>query len=361
MLRRFQNVEILTKALIDIHSAPTKQHHNVKKQAEQIRFCLLQAGEYQKAAEQVGLGTKPVLLYYSVLSLALAQILLKGDGMVSLEKARGANAHHGLTFHRVDLPSQETSFKCLADAIWAKPMSVENVRKGTFELWHKYSREYPMVGMIEEIFVQGYKTSTSSVLFGEDDNRSRLIDESGLTFLDVITGLPHMLEWLNMNGIASNCIRAKITRRVENEEHETSIMFHPSRKNTLDELLDKFLIHPNSYELISVKELNNGLQFSAKGNKEKHPDFILPPGVSFTTNEIRFLSPKIPLNEFGLYYFGLFVLSNYSRYFPEVWMKDVESDSTLAHAVSTFLEFATWQIALLTASELGRHYFVQSG
>lgn len=95
-LRQFHNTEWVTEQLIRLHKVDKGQYNNVKKQAQQIKYCLIQAKEYYEAARIVSLATKPVLMYYCIMSLALAEILLKQDGRSSLDVARGDNAHHGL-------------------------------------------------------------------------------------------------------------------------------------------------------------------------------------------------------------------------------------------------------------------------
>lgn len=95
-LRKFQNADLVTKLLIELHNVPKKYHDDVRKQAQQIRYCLVQAREYFAAANSVTTATKPNLLYYGTMSLALAEILFKQSGASSLDKARDENRHHGL-------------------------------------------------------------------------------------------------------------------------------------------------------------------------------------------------------------------------------------------------------------------------
>jgi hypothetical protein len=78
-LRKFHHVPLVTSEIIREFDPPKSQINNVKKQATQIRQCLIQAREYRDAAAIVSLSTRPLLLYYSIMSLALAQILLKSD------------------------------------------------------------------------------------------------------------------------------------------------------------------------------------------------------------------------------------------------------------------------------------------
>jgi len=110
-LRRSQNVELVTQRLMHIHSVPTKHRENVRKQAAQIRYCLIQAREYFAAAATVTLATKPNLLYYGTMSLALAEILFKQTGDSSLDKARAENRHHGLTMTMGGFPKTPSLYE----------------------------------------------------------------------------------------------------------------------------------------------------------------------------------------------------------------------------------------------------------
>lgn len=135
-LSRFHNVSYTTQRLCEDHNIPTSQHKNAKKQAAQIRYCLVQAREYFQAANTVSISTKPVLLYYGLMSLALAEILLKQDGNSSLDLARGHHAHHGLDFRLSNTPPQELSLGDNAGKLRATPLRRGSERFGTFELWH---------------------------------------------------------------------------------------------------------------------------------------------------------------------------------------------------------------------------------
>jgi hypothetical protein len=71
-LRRFHNVDFVEERLFRLHGLPRSQRQNAKKQATQIRYCLVQAKEYFDAAERVSLATKPTLAYYCIMSLDAA-------------------------------------------------------------------------------------------------------------------------------------------------------------------------------------------------------------------------------------------------------------------------------------------------
>src|SRR5438093_94259 len=82
-LRKFHNVELIANKIQELQNAPETQRNNVKKQAQQLRYCMVQAREYFQAAEIVSIATKPNLMYYGAMSLALADILLKQSGLSS--------------------------------------------------------------------------------------------------------------------------------------------------------------------------------------------------------------------------------------------------------------------------------------
>jgi YaaC-like Protein len=79
-LRRFRNISEVEDRIIRLHQLGTRHRANAKKQATQLRHCLIQAQEYFDAATAVTLATKPVLYYYCIMSLALAEVLLKQSG-----------------------------------------------------------------------------------------------------------------------------------------------------------------------------------------------------------------------------------------------------------------------------------------
>src|ERR1700736_4712874 len=95
-ISQFKNIDYTTEVISRLHALPAEQKNNAKSQAEQIKYCLSQAKEYFDAASTVSLATRPVLLYYSVMSMALAEILLKQTGDSRLSKLREQHNCHGL-------------------------------------------------------------------------------------------------------------------------------------------------------------------------------------------------------------------------------------------------------------------------
>jgi len=122
-LKRFHNVAYVEDWICKLHELGAKDRPNAKKQASQIRYCLIQASEYFEAAAVTSLATKPNLLYYSAMSLALAEILLKQDGLSSLDKARAQHRHHGLELAISDLPKNVFALRDTAAGLRARPIT----------------------------------------------------------------------------------------------------------------------------------------------------------------------------------------------------------------------------------------------
>lgn len=147
-IRRFQNVDFVTEFLKDLHQIPLKYACDAKKQASQIRQCLIQGSEYFAAAKGVTIATKPVLYYYAIMSFALAEILIKQDGKSSLDKAREIHKHHGLHFKVSCFNDPKVPLGLSAAALSASPaQSGKDQRYGTFELWHQSARQLPVVAV----------------------------------------------------------------------------------------------------------------------------------------------------------------------------------------------------------------------
>ena len=99
LLRLFLDEHHAMEEIYRIHSLERpKQKENVRKQARQIGYCIRQAEEYFTASSDVGLPTRPLLLYYGAMSLSQALSLLKMDGKHSLDALRKERKHnhHGL-------------------------------------------------------------------------------------------------------------------------------------------------------------------------------------------------------------------------------------------------------------------------
>jgi hypothetical protein len=86
---------------------------------------------------------------------------------------------------------------------------------------------------------------------------------------------------------------------------------------------------------------------------------LVPDAAMINTEEWRMWTNKPPLSEFGYFYVALFLAGNYARYYPDLWLLDVERSSPLALAIEELCTIAEWRVPWLSLSELGRVLLVQ--
>jgi hypothetical protein len=117
--------------------------------------------------------------------------------------------------------------------------------------------------------------------------------------------------------------------------------------------------HPgDALERLEFREMPSGGIIQWSDTLETTMRLRLPNGTMWTADEVRFWPCEQPLNEFGFMYVALYIVGNYARYFPDLWMRDVERNSPLALAVEELLAMTARRMPLLSLSELSRIYFV---
>lgn len=357
-LRKFQNVELITEELVQLHNVPAKFRDDVKKQARQIRYCVIQAREYFAAAQAVSLATKPNLLYYGTMSLALAEILYKQSGDSSLDKARSEHRHHGLSMTAGGIPGG-ASLAISADALRALPLEIDGQRKGTFELWHRSSRESPIGGNLVTHFDSGHSTGFQNIYVAIDEAYPK-VPANGVTLKECFSCLPFMVEHVSNAGISTNFVRGTALANHwpgENWRRVTTVTIHPSP--LVADLIEGIKVEPSLVSFIDLTEIATGIQIQLTSDWiNGSAGMPLPPASMINTGEWRMWTNKPPLNEFGYFYVALFIAGNYARYFPDRWLYDAERSTPLALAIEELCSYADWRVPWLSLCELGRTLLV---
>lgn len=352
-LRKFQNIDIVIQDLIRTHSVPTKWHRNVRKQAQQLRYCLIQAREYFQAAQAVSLATKPNLLYYGTMSLALAEILFKQSGDSSLDKARDEHRHHGLQM-TVGGIGRDDNLANAADRFRALPIEINGARRGTFELWHQSAREDSAAGEVTRFSPSGGSTTGYDLMFHGQDQRLPSVPSEGLTLWQCLRSLPEMQDYLEGVGFESSTVRGSISSQVRLGDHWSntlSIILHPS--SLVDVVLEQMKVDANFVDRITCQEILGGAEIRiAQDWVSGTCGMNMPPAATHSVSELRYMYEIKCLNEFGLFYVALFILGNYARYFPDRWLSDIERTTELAMAVEVLCSIAQWRVPFLTLCEL---------
>jgi hypothetical protein len=348
-LRRFHNVSSAASLITELQQVPAREKDNVKKQAEQLRYCLQQAEEYCDAARAVSLATKPTLLYYSVMSLALAEILLKQSADSSLDKARDQHRHHGLTSTIQPTKGGVIALERVAGQMKAAPVIRGTDRLGTFELWHRSAREHPVAGLLHEPPLTSFRN-----LLGVHDDRMTLLPQGGLTLLDCFRSLPDLANTISLHGLEPYIVRGRVVLIIRGDLVELQVHFHPGSKSAWEACCERIAVRPGDMECMEVDYKENYGHIIFRYVRGSGVDARFPPAATMGTEDVRFCTKDFGLNEFGLIYVALFILGNYARYYPDKWIKDVERATPIAHVAQQFLELATERAPLLSLSELSR-------
>lgn len=359
-IRRFHNSVYCEKRLNDLHNVPKNKQQNIKKQARQIRQCLIQAEQYFSAANSVGPATRPVLIYYGILSFALAEILVKQNGCSSLDAARGENAHHGLDLRKDGNPSKKVALKDSAAALRAVPsVKPDSRRFGTFDLWHRTQRDAPTIGRVSRILENGTQESVQ-VIGVSSDERSSLVPLGGLTLLDCLCTLPHLARSLAVEGVVPKFARGQISREQYLDGKSIyKCALHPGSYDVISQVQGEFKFPPNLIDEVYYNEMPSGLIFEFRTYPKFEGGTVnLPSATQYRADEIFFFPSDPFMNEFGNIYYSMFIVGNYARYFPDEWMEDIEASSPLFHIVSELMEFALERVPLLVLNELTGIYHV---
>lgn len=313
--------------------------------------------EYYQSFNHATLLTKPTLLYYCIMYLAVAEFLFKGTGDVSLDKARAKHRHHGLIFSCDERLKSERRLDVSASLLSAKPMHSNGVRIGTFHLWHSFAREHPYIGSIRRV-TPNSSTTGHSIILNANSKKLSVVPETGVNFMKCLKNLPGSKGYIELNGIHSELARASIRADVDSVRDKFSItlILHPDTKEKLDKIYSKIEFHPNYFERLVIDEFESGLQLRFDSSSLGGANF--PIGFNSSGSEVLLCSDNDFINEFGLAYLGMFICGNFSRYYPDIWVKHLDEATPLALAIEDFTESASRRAPLLTLSELSRGLFV---
>lgn len=238
---QFENVDAVTETIIKLHAVPKKHHNNARNQATHIRYCLRQAREYSDAAQTVSLATRPVLLYYCAMSLALCEILLKQSGDSRLEKLREHHNCHGLELIVNGAVSPREDLVTTASQLRARAQFGATGARGTFEVWRKSSREMPLGGELEQIGPAGRTTGYYAIM-GSADSEPAPLPKAGLTLLDCLARLPGMDAFMREYERPLDLVRATVSQRLESGGPPVlTILVHPALEDRLERFSERLV------------------------------------------------------------------------------------------------------------------------
>ncbi|TIW28825.1 MAG: hypothetical protein E5V63_03735 [Mesorhizobium sp.] len=333
-----------------------RQRPNVKKQMEQLAYCLRQAYEFSQSSRSSGLSTKALQAYYSITALANAEVLWLGDGRDSID-ARPAKYHrHGLSLVQAD--SLEAS---------AAALDLDNDASltGLFGLWRGRARHCPHY-VNRDLETSGklgqsrYDISSSVMELSKIEMPQRPI-----SLTECFQHIPGLFNSLHSARIKPKIARGTIRDRLTFDQTGKAVSarsrstIHPCSDEILQPILKKFVFSSRLFESISIVDVQAGFVFTSDLTPEL---FDAPSGapeiIPDTVDNLYFMGDGDFLNEVGYFYVGLYILGMLSRYYPHTWMKEINRSSLLTILCDEFIDLSLVRAPLMTLGVLDSRVFI---
>lgn len=360
-LLEFANDEFTISRIEDLHGPITKKNQAAyKKQAKQIRLCLLQAQDYLESSQHSSLITSPNLIYYCAASLCSATMLLNGNGEKSLDHLRstGKSNSHGLSKRVISFNSSkgtnlldQVSLKIEKQGFFKEWYETIPTKEAQHSVYHAHQGDYGKISSIG-VFSQASYTSFEDLVHSE------------VTLLDLVKRIPDLefdLRRLGLNTVSSRIseevnIRGKIAKRTWN--------IHGCRtEDTLQSIISEFKIKKGSDNLnfekvVSDNKLSAHVSIKSEMDEDLH---YTSPEIRWTTDGRQFCYPgsfNVPeiVDCFG----ALYLLGMVCRYYPDIWISALDSHSLSSKIIETTVNVMRNKLPILALSLLSRDRIVIS-
>lgn len=359
LLRFFGDIPSVSNIIRSIHGIPKgKFDADVKKQARQIGYCIRQAEEYFHASSQVGLPTRPTLLYYGAVSLSQALVLLRQDGSRSMDALRKEqkHAHHGLDLVRgvAEKIRPTNGIETFLRSLQCNCHTENGVPWGQFTLFY---RSLVPCALYLQIEIRDYGKSTllrSDFTQGCADllPLDSLISKR-LVALDLIKSLPDMYFALTQLGIQPELCRGNvkcITIRYYKKGEDGNEQLEKT-KETWNFSLDGILPDQKDHLLAFYKKCNPNINLQAdlgsninlRWIRERAPSDEIGkdygPDIVDDINDRKFyiMRPEAYIPEPAAHFILLYCLGMLSRYYPDIWMRAIDENVQIAELTDSLL------------------------
>lgn len=361
----------------EIHGISNDQYsNNIKKQAEQIAYSIKQAEQYFEASANVGLATRPNLLYYGAVSLSRAVILLRNDGTFSYDALRKNNSHnhHGLEVDRGKLKNNNVhNVEEFLSRIQCSCLFKREAETGEWYPWGNFPLFY-------QSLIQGvFRVPIQEHVVGKHSHITRyhaqacadskdIAKLNGLNFdlLTIFKQLPDMYFYLLELGVVPELsrgnVKATIWNTVKEEAEKTTVT---NVKEVHDFFIDGLFQEQRDKLLKLYGEVNKDIKIVTDFGSNLHLRFereYVPP------KEFRVYFPDIVEDVHGKHFYitdidtylselasilvGLYMLSMLSRYYPDIWVRAIEKNVSIAEITDTFLNMVQRKFPNLILDQL---------
>ena len=354
-LFEFANIDLATDAIIARHGTPkdNSERQNYKKQAQQVRACVLQAKEYFDAAEASTLITSPNHAYYGAICLASMMMLVLGDGRSALDVLRrdSKNQHHGLQFSTGCNAKNAATGTVLIDET-----RVEILENGHFANW------YQALPRIEQIHVIHRRRQFSSEhrsflpIGGYEIPSFRSLVGRKIKIIDLLRYFPDLSAELYRARV--DVSRSKVTHEVEinvpqGRQGHVWYVHGAATPAEREAVLAGFEIEARCAEFMTCEVDESTLRAIIRVTwniREAVPIFRWPTPRDTMSRDTIYYADNVETPEFVDMYLVAYQLSMVSRYFPDIWMSCIESQCKAAKLIESAVELLKKKLPILALS-----------
>jgi len=295
------------------------------------------------------------------MALALADSLWHGDGTISLDARADYHKNHGLQFY-----SNSDATKGVVETLSAKPRTKDSKPVGTFGVWLLNAKNIPFI-MSAEIHYQGTNYCNNRLEIGA--NLGNIYDEDlpdqAITLLDCLKCAPELSEILQLYGYSNDLVRATVSSLVrvnlEKRQETISYIFHPASEEKIEKASGHFSFVPSMCPYVNAEKLTpSGLAVKLELPDNFSIQMKVPNGFSHSKDLTYFFTNDYNLNEFGYMYVGLFILSNFVRYLPQIWMSEIQKSTNAYTLIDHYLSACESRLPWTILSSLSETVYIEA-
>ncbi|MEZ2279700.1 MAG: YaaC family protein [Microcoleus sp.] len=316
----------------------------IENKANDIKYCIRQAKDYFESAKISSLITKPLLIYYGLMSLAIALLIFKNQDKV----LDSISQSHGL---------QVDNYPILCQVSRKKIMDIEaNLnKKGTFfdiANLHFFERFNLSVKGTENI-ENASKTYKKAISFNETYPNCTKVK-----LRDIFANITEIYKEVNLvHAIPGKvCLASPISYQRDAQQDDTLILRVSKEFYTQDKLKENFSILENC---VSYAETDD-YWFYKSEQKTNLSINDLPLIKNSILNETFIVADKgndLIASDLIIYYLVFFIFGSIARYKPSLWRIILEDPvHSLGTIPESLCEIAYTKLPLLILSEFNDVY-----
>ena len=311
---------------------------------------MLQAKEYFEAAKTSSLYTQPNHLYYGVVALSTACMLIRGDGTKSLDFLRKDTKHssHGLDFtFSSDIKRSQLGLALLSNSF------VKICPNGHFSNWYSTILKTQQVSALQHVkasegshrnmkYVGSYEIPDFSEVRGM---------KKDLLYLS--KRLPDLHSDLGRYGAELEFARGKhevFRDEVLKEDYSVFTFHSASSSEALLKIAEQFESESGvNFEYSFYNGSSSGI---IRTRKDKNWGFSLPDSRTTIDHKSIYYPDTLAVPEVVDLFLISYALSMLSRYFPDIWVSFLESHCKGAKLVERIVRILSLKMPNLMLNQI---------